>query len=255
MLHDKMIDIDTISTMYSIHNHAGFIGSMGQPILPSLPILLPPPRQVLAANQLKRSLSSLMLPTADFMLYGVSNNNHVPLEGYPSPSRRQRLEKRVHFCDVVLEVTIPPVEEEEKSLLWWKNSHFDKRRASDQSVINSNSAKKNPNYHDSLVFLMKSYKHGQERDELLSHVHVILQADARGLEHRISSRIRSHRHVHVKEVLRLQKKLRGEGAQWLYGGSEMIELLLRKKSLKLSRPSRQLAFRLAQADTLELKHT
>lgn len=248
-----MIDIDTIPTMYSMHNYAGFIGTTGQPTMPMPSLLNPPPRQVLA-KQLKRSLGSLMLPTADFMLYGASTPI-TTLEGYSSTSTRQRLGKRVHFSDVVFEVTIPPVEEDQKSLLWWKNSHFNKRRASDQSVIDNNSAKKNPNYHDSLLFLMKSYQQGQDREELLSHVHIILQADARGLEHRISSRIRANRHVHVQEVLRLQKTLwRGEEGA-MFGSTMMIELLLRKKSLQLSRPSRQLAFRLAQADSLELKTT
>jgi hypothetical protein len=164
------------------------------------------------------------------------------------PARRRRHEKRVHLSNVVFEVTIPPVEENEKPLLWWERYDFDCRRASDQSLVEENSPGKNPDYHDAIRSLRESYLQGQSRRVLLAHVQSILKVDSRGLEQRIAPLLKAHRQTHIKQVLKMQKKLQTEGTHW-----SVREALLRKKSQKMSRAGRQLAFRLAQADDLEVK--
>jgi hypothetical protein len=156
--------------------------------------------------------------------------------------------KRVHFSDVAFAVTIPRADPSEAHKLWWDDATLLQRRACDRVAVERNSVHWNPLYHESIMFLMMSYhKEAQCRERLMERVRIVLDADVRGLEQRIVSQIKVNRHVAIKEILHMQRKLRLDGRVRPEAGT----LLLRHKSLKLSRTARQLAFRLAQADQLD----
>jgi hypothetical protein len=164
------------------------------------------------------------------------------------PSVRATKKKRVHFSDVAFAVTIPRADPSEAHKLWWDDATVLQRRARDRVAVERNSVHWNPLYHESITFLMMSYhKEAQCRERLMERVRLVLDADVRGLEQRIVSQIKVNRHVAIKEILHMQRKLRQDGRVRPEAGS----LLLRHKSLKLSRTARQLAFRLAQADQLD----
>jgi hypothetical protein len=164
------------------------------------------------------------------------------------PVQRPATKKRVHFSDVAFAVTIPRAEPSEAHKLWWDDATLLQRRACDRVAVEKNSVHWNPLYHESIMYLMMSYhKEAQCRERLMERVRIVLDADVRGLEQRIVSQIKVNRHVAVKEVLHMQRKLRQDGRVRPEAGT----LLLRHKSLKLSRTARQLAFRLAQADQLD----
>jgi hypothetical protein len=214
--------------------------------LTSLPRVLFPPRQHFYFSPFHLPL--LSPATTSQRLARKRNSEEIFGTEDQRPVRRPRYEKRVQFSEVVFEVSIPPVEEDEKPLLWWERSDFDCRRVSDQSLVDENTPGNNPSYHNALKSLRESYEQGQSREVLLLHVQNILKVDGRGLEQRIAPVLKADRQTHIRQVLQMQKKLRTEGAYWLVG-----EALLRKKSQKMSRAGRQLAFRLAQADELEVK--
>jgi hypothetical protein len=164
------------------------------------------------------------------------------------PVQRPATKKRVHFSDVAFAVTIPRADPTEAHKLWWDDATLLQRRACDRVAVERNSVHWNPLYHESIMYLMMSYhKEAQCRERLMERVRIVLDADVRGLEQRIVSQIKVNRHVAVKELLHMQRKLRQDGRVRPEAGT----LLLRHKSLKLSRTARQLAFRLAQADQLD----
>lgn len=169
-----------------------------------------------------------------------------------SPSTRPDDRKKgVHFESFcTFTAPISAVDDADASNLWWDKGSLDNRRATDKHLVFKNSRRENPAFHDSIQFLMKSYKtNTQCRQKLMERVEILRDADVRGLEQRIVPKLKEMRSSSVKEVLQLQRKLRGES----FTRSEIKANMLRQKSLKLSRAARQLAFRLAQADRLEAK--
>lgn len=161
--------------------------------------------------------------------------------------------KRVHFGEDGLglcsdTLTIPPVTSIEADLLWWDGDSLENRRSCDKVLVDSQ--RENHAYHESIMFLMRSYesKH-QCRQNLIDRVKTVRDADVRGLEQRVVTALKVYRNASVNEVLKLHRKLRKEGTI----RPEMATVMLRQKSLKMSRAARQLSFRLAQADRQDAK--
>lgn len=159
--------------------------------------------------------------------------------------------KRVHFPqNYTYTVTIPPVDLADADKLWWDAVSLDNRRSSDKLLADQNSLHANPVYHESVLFLMQSYKTERHcRQKLMARVQTLRDTEVRGLEQRIVTVLKAHRSISVNEVLKLQKRIQEEGNT----RPEMVAVMLRQKSLKMSRAARQLAFRLAQADRQDAK--
>jgi len=159
--------------------------------------------------------------------------------------------KRVHFGNFQSVITLPAIDDP-TTISSYDQDEMAKRRASVQAIVDQHSVQKNPAYHDAILFLMKSFEaENQSREGLRERVRIVRATDVRGLEGRIVPLLRLHRSMRVREVLKLQKKL-------LHRSNirpEMRAPMLRRKSLKLSREARQLAFRLAQADRLDAKES
>lgn len=161
----------------------------------------------------------------------------------PQPSSLNQ-KKQVHFGSSS-SITLPAVED--PTALYWDQASFVERRKSDKVIMDQHSIKHSPAYHEAIVFLVKSFKsENQSREELTERVRIVRAADVRGFESKIVPLLKLQRMVAVHEVLKLQKKLQGIRP-------EMKATMLRRKSLKMSREARQLAFRLAQADRLDAK--
>jgi hypothetical protein len=156
---------------------------------------------------------------------------------------------------------------------WLQPEDLDRQRLADKrigAVVARDEA-----YKSAILFLMQSFKaeHYVGRQQLLDQVRVLLeQPEARGLEHRIASVLKSKRIKAVQQFLRQQRTIRRQARTQQRAGKHhdrhhhkrssslssssgdlMVSLQLRQVSLKLSRGARQLAFRLAQSDRLAAK--
>jgi hypothetical protein len=151
---------------------------------------------------------------------------------------------------------------------WLQPEDLDRQRLADKrigAVVAHDEA-----YKSAILFLMQSFKaeHYVGRQQLLDQVRVLLeQPEARGLEHRIASVLKSKRIKAVQQFLRQQRTIRRQARKQhrhhhkrsssstpsSSSGDFMVSLQLRQVSLKLSRGARQLAFRLAQSDRLAAK--
>jgi hypothetical protein len=136
--------------------------------------------------------------------------------------------------------------------LWWDRDALGERRALDMQLVANNAVDLNPDYHESMLYLMKSYKKQYQcRSELVDRVKALNGANVRGLEQRIVPMLKMYRSVASKEVLKFQDQLRRQQHQYHNMDDDIVAVLMRQRALKYSRASRQLAFRLAQADSLE----
>jgi hypothetical protein len=109
-------------------------------------------------------------------------------------------------------------------------------------------------YSKSINYLMQSHKgDGDDKnyrpEDLFQHVTRIIKKDCRGLERSIVPEVSNSQRRAQRAVLRLQRKLKRDG---VYGTSLGVDLL-RKQSLAVSQPLRQLSFRLAHANILEAR--
>lgn len=187
------------------------------------------------------------------------------------PSPRQ---KSVRFSLQQQVFTVPNDEVEPRQ--WLQAEDLDRQRRADKRIVAHDEA-----YKSAILFLMQSFKaeHYVGRQQLLDQVRVLLeQPEARGLEHRIASVLKSKRIKAVQQFLRQQRTIRRQARRQQQqaagnlhdrhhhhkrsssskpssssSGDLMVSLQLRQVSLKLSRGARQLAFRLAQSDRLAAK--
>jgi hypothetical protein len=170
----------------------------------------------------------------------------------------QSFKKRVHFGNddndsVRTEVISIPSrfleEGEDFQALWWDNANLAASKSESMRLAQKHS-EENSAYQRSLLFLMKSYKKEyRNRQALLEHIRTIRQAgDVRGLEQSIMPVLKLYRTASSRTLLSLQEELRKKQYN-----PEMAATLLRQKSVQMSRGSRQLAFRLGQADHMEAK--
>jgi len=111
-----------------------------------------------------------------------------------------------------------------------------------------------PEYSESILYLMKSYKDAGKndearREELRQHITRIIHTDCRGLERHIVPMVTLYRRRSLRCVLTLQQELKEKG---LYGTPDGDDLL-REKSQCTSLPLRQLAYRLGQTDEWQAK--
>lgn len=215
------------SVMHSLHSDHH---SMSAPAL-----LLLPQRgsyRHTAPVFLRKTSSDLQrLPLRSFEPSDVLGNNGVNLAS-------DFQQKQVHFGTRRTTV-IPAVPDSETSHLWWDDHALDKRRRTDKVICSRNSVNKNPSYHIAMMRLMESFDKA-DRQKLTDQVRTIRKANLRGLEHRIVHTLRGNRVRAVQGILKAQLQTSNPEK-------------LRQTSLRLSRTSRQIAFRLAQADRLEAK--
>ena len=139
---------------------------------------------------------------------------------------------------------------EDPSVLWWDPVDLVARRYLDAVAVDKFALNKADQfaYHAAVDYLMTSFQPDkQSRQELTEHVRVIRSARVRGLESRMAPRLKVARRQFCGEILKLQRKLRQANLR-----PEMAATMLRRKSLKLSRASRQFAFRMAQADRMDV---
>ena len=166
-----------------------------------------------------------------------------------SPQLSTVNKKRVCFGDNHQVIVVP--RSEDPSVLWWDQVDFAARRYLDNVVVDKHALdeKERRAYSEAVIYLMHSFQQEKlSREELIERVHVVLSANVRGLESRIVPLLKASRMHSAREILKLQQKLKQGNIR-----PEMASTMLRRKSLKLSRASRQLAFRMAQADRLAVK--
>ena len=139
---------------------------------------------------------------------------------------------------------------EDPSILWWDQVDFAARRYLDAVVVDKYALNETDQiaYQAAIVYLLSSFQpEKQSRAALTEHVRVVRAANVRGLESRMVPLLKYSRRHGCSEILKLQRKLRQGNLR-----PEMAATMLRRKSLKLSRASRQLAFRMAQADRMDV---
>jgi hypothetical protein len=142
---------------------------------------------------------------------------------------------------------VPAVNSEHSKKIWWNDCSLKNNRSE-----NACDAQEQSQYEESILFLMNSYRTKSRcRRTLSAHIQRVTKADIRGLEQRNVPILKVMRKISSKSVLELQQKLRQR--EGIAQNPELVATLLRRKSLKMSRGSRQLAFRLAQADHMEAK--
>lgn len=199
-----------------------------------------------------------------------SSSSSVSLSSLSSEDAQIRKRKYVHFGDgpqreigqecCCYTVTVPRVDPVDVHRVWWNDESLYARRAIDKGTVEENSLQNNPLYHESMLALMHSYKkEDQSRQQLLERVRIVRETNVRGLEQRILPLLKVHRHLAIREVLKLHRALKrsdNDNRNELCSSSstmhpDMAALVLRQKSLKMSRMARQLAFRMAQADELD----
>jgi hypothetical protein len=200
------------------------------------------------------SVNTMVLYKAAAMRASFYGEDEAAPQIQVTPTRPADCKKRVHFGNndsfCTYPAALPAMEDAESPTLWWDKVSLESRRSSDKRLVCKNSLRENPAFHESVIFLMKTYNANSHcRQKLMERVDTLRDADVRGLERCIVSVLKEMRVTSVKEILKFQRELQGES----FTRPEIAATLLRRKSLKLSRAARQLAFRLAQADRQEAK--
>jgi len=217
------------------------------------------PRRTKSYEQLCSTVADeanvLLLQRAASMRLGTSSSalcthsqvvTEAEVEVFPSSTFVQK--KRVSFGENWQVMVVPRAEN--KAELWWDQLDFAARRYLDSVVVDQCKLSDDTKaYHEAVLYLMKSFQQEyQSRAELTDCVKTIRATNVRGLESRIVPLLKAQRAVSVREILKLQKKLQAGSIR-----PEMASNMLRRKSLKMSRAARQLAFRNAQADRMDAK--
>lgn len=192
---------------------------------------------------LQRAVSMRVGPPSAIV---VEESMEAEVEVFPqqtSPFNKKRVWFGANSVTVVPRV-------ENQSALWWDQVDFAARRSLDNAAVDRHSKKEGSmTYREAVLYLMKSFQsENQSREELIEHVRTVRAANVRGLEARIVPFFKASRSYHVREILKLQKKFEKGDIR-----PEMAATMLRRKSLILSRASRQFAFRMAQSDRLDVK--
>jgi hypothetical protein len=140
--------------------------------------------------------------------------------------------------------------------LWYSQSEIQAIHAESQ-VASVFHRENSPDYITAIVGLAFSFEKvvTKEKKSLFSK-EITKCGDARGLEPSIVEITRSLRAAHIDTVLDAQEELldknnKGQHQQQRRGSSSKSLEVLRRKSRETSRPSRQLAFMMAEHDTFE----
>lgn len=160
--------------------------------------------------------------------------------------------RRVHFdataCKMSVAETVKDIKEVEER---WISQDQLRRIQKKQKHYAAEILDNSPNYCSSILALMETHKCLDEdkKMNLKRHISCVAETDCRGLERHIVTKLNYLRKEHVRITLSLQRQLRERG-MW---DTDHAQEMIRKRSASISRPLRQLASHLAQADEWEAR--